>query len=204
MTTKEKILKVSVHLFNEKGISNITVRDVAGEMNISHGNLCYHYPTINHIIQALYNEYSQKVNAMLDALQPDENVFQTHTDAIKTIFTLSYKYRFLYLHIVEIMKRLPSIQKKHYKLVESRKQQIRYFFDVLRKQGLYRDDLPDEQYELFILHCFLYGDFWISNSEILYRGPASKKIDFYVHGYLGLFRPYLTEKGKQLALKIKY
>ena len=203
MTTKEKILKVSLQLFNERGTSDITVRDIAQEIGISHGNLCYHYPNTNDIIWALYNEFAKKVNEMLDALQPDENVFQTHTNAIRAIFTLSYKYRFLYLHFVEITQRLPAIKKRHYQLVEERKKQIRYFFEILRQQDLFRNDLPAEQYELFIMHCFLYGDFWISNSEILYRGKASEKVDFYVNGYLGLFMPYLTDKGKQLALLIK-
>jgi hypothetical protein len=36
----------------------------------------------------------------------------------------------------------------------------------------------------------------------MYEGAASKKIDFYVNGYLALFMPYLTEKGKKLAALI--
>jgi len=202
VSTKEKILKAALQLFNKQGISSITVRDIAKEVDISHGNLCYHYPNTNDIITALYNELSKKVNDMLDELQPDENVIQTHTNAIRTIFTLAYKYRFFYLHFIEIAQRLPALKKRHYELIEQRKTQIRHFFDVLRQQDLFRKDLSDEQYELLIMHCFLYGDFWISSSEIMYKGPASKKIDFYVNGYLALFTPYLTEKGKQLATSI--
>lgn len=202
MSTKEKILKAALQLFNKHGIARITVRDIAQEIGISHGNLCYHYPNTNNIISALYDELSKKVNDMLDELQPDENVFQTHTNAIRTIFTLAYKYRFFYLHFIEITQRLPALKKKHYELIEQRKTQVRYFFDVLRQHDLFRADLSLEQYELLIMHCFLYGDFWISDSEIMYEGAASKKIDFYVNGYLALFMPYLTEKGKKLAALI--
>lgn len=202
MTTKEKILKAALQLFNKHGISSITVRDIAKEIGISHGNLCYHYPATNDIIQALYDELSRKVNDLLDKLEPNENVFQMHSDAIRTIFTLANKYKFFYLHFIEIIQRIPALKKKHYQLIEERKTQIRYFFDILRQNDLFRKDLSQEQYELLIMHCFLYGDFWISNSEVLYKGPQSEKINYYVNGYFGLFMPYLTEKGKQQAAKI--
>jgi AcrR family transcriptional regulator len=202
LNTKEKILKAALRLFNKHGVSSITVRDIAKEVAISHGNLCYHFPNTNDIIWALYNEMTKKINDTLDALQPDENLFQAHADAVKAIFEISYSYRFFYLHIVEIMQRLPAIKKRHYQLIEERKLHIRQFWKILQENGLFRKDLPNEQYELFITHCFLYGDFWISNSEILYRGDASERIDYYVNGYLALFIPYLTPKGKKLAEQI--
>lgn len=197
--TKEKILETSLKLFNKFGIDSITVRHIAKEMNISHGNLCYHYPTANDIIWTLYNEMSTKINDTLNALQPDENLFQAHANAIRAIFEVSYEYRFFYLHIVEVMQRLPAIKKRHNQLIEERKLQIRQFWQMLRDHDLFRSDISLEQYEVFISHCFLYGDFWISNSAISYKGPASAKIDFYVKGYLALFVPYLTAKGKLLA-----
>lgn len=202
MNTKDKILKAALQLFNKHGISSITVRDIANEVGISHGNLCYHYPNTNEIITALYNELSKQVNDTLDALQPDENAFKAHANALKLIFSLSYKYRFFYLHIIEITQRLPALKKRHYDLIEQRKVQVRYFFDVLRQHDLFRKDLSNDQYEALIMHCFMYGDFWISSSEILYKGKLNDKVDFYVNGYLSLFMPYLTEQGKQLAAAI--
>ena len=92
------------------------------------------------------------------------------------------------------------IKKSHYQLIEARKNQIRHFFQILRDKGFFRKDLSNEHYEFLITQCFAFGDFWISSSEILYKGPASKKVEYYVEGYLALFSPYLTEKGKQWAL----
>jgi len=41
--TKQKILKQSLQLFNELGISNVSLRDIADEAGISVGNLQYHF-----------------------------------------------------------------------------------------------------------------------------------------------------------------
>ena len=40
--TKQKILDVSKGLFNAKGFSNVTIRMIAQELNMSSGNLNYH------------------------------------------------------------------------------------------------------------------------------------------------------------------
>lgn len=197
MTTKEKILQAALKLFNLYGIDQITVRDIAKEINISHGNLCYHYPNTNDIILALYQRLVSEIDAILDALQPDENIIKMHAASTYKIFNLLYSYRFLFLNFIEITRRIKTIKKNHYQLIESRRNQIRQFFQILREQDVFRKDLANEQYEFLITQCFVYGDFWISSSEILYKGSAEKKVDYYVEGYLALFNPYLTEKGKK-------
>ena len=197
MTTKEKILKASLKLFNSYGIDQITVRDIAKEIEISHGNLCYHYPNTNEIIIALYANLTSEISAILDALEPDENIFRAHAESTYKIFKLLYVYKFFFLNFIEITRRIKSIKKTHYQLIEARKGQIREFWQILRAQGVFRDDISLEQYEFLITQCFIYGDFWISSSEILYKGPSATKVDYYVTGYLALFVPYLTEKGKK-------
>ncbi|HEY8401633.1 MAG TPA: TetR/AcrR family transcriptional regulator, partial [Cytophagaceae bacterium] len=71
MTTKEKILNTALLLFNKEGIEDITVRDIAKAMGISHGNLCYHYPNKEVIIETLYQQLVDELNKELDKVQRD-------------------------------------------------------------------------------------------------------------------------------------
>jgi AcrR family transcriptional regulator len=199
ITTKERILKTALKLFNAYGIDQITVRHIAKEMEISHGNLCYHYLTTNDIIVALYENLVDQFSAILDRLEPGENAFQALPGVMHKIFELVYAYKFLFLNFIEITRRIKYIKKRHYELIEQRKVQIRESFDVFRNEGRFRKDLPLEQYEFLIMQCFIYGDFWLSNSEILYNGKEKDKINYYVAGYMALFVPYLTEKGRKMA-----
>ena len=199
LITKEKILRTSLKLFNKYGIDQTTVRQIAKEMDISHGNLCYHYPTTNDIIVALYQNLVEKFATILDNLEPNENAFQALTQSMKEIFILVNEYKFFFLNFIEITRRIKSIKKQHYDLIELRKVQIRSFFEIFRNIGYFRKDLSLQQYEFLITQCFIYGDFWLSNSEVLYRGTEKDKVGYYVAGYMALFVPYLTEKGKKLA-----
>jgi AcrR family transcriptional regulator len=201
MTTKERILKAALKLFNKYGINRITVRHIAKELKMSHGNLCYHFPNTNTIIAALYENLVEQFNVILDSLEPNENAFEALTQSMYKIFDLVNKYKFLFLHFVEIGRRLPSIKRRHFELIEMRKIQIRQFTTIFQNEGYYRKDLPDSQYEWLITQIFIYGDFWLSSSELLYQGNQKDKINFYLQGYMALFIPYLTEKGKKLVHK---
>lgn len=201
MTTKERILKAALKLFNKYGINRITVRHIAKELKMSHGNLCYHFPNTNTIIAALYENLVEQFNVILDSLEPNENAFEALTQSMYKIFDLVNKYKFLFLHFVEIGRRIPSIKRRHFELIEMRKIQIRQFTTIFQNEGYYRKDLPDSQYEWLITQIFIYGDFWLSSSELLYQGNQKDKINFYLQGYMALFIPYLTEKGKKLVHK---
>ena len=42
-TTKQKIVHASIKLFNENGVANVRLQQIADEIGISVGNLAYHF-----------------------------------------------------------------------------------------------------------------------------------------------------------------
>lgn len=61
--TKDRILQTAALLFTEKGYAAVSMRDVANELGISVGNLTYHYPKKDDLVQevaALHQESYRK------------------------------------------------------------------------------------------------------------------------------------------------
>ena len=67
MKTAERILVVATELFNERGERNVTASDIALELDISPGNLYYHYKGKDGILSALFSRCYRELAGMLAA-----------------------------------------------------------------------------------------------------------------------------------------
>ena len=65
--TAERILEVTLDLFNRYGEPNVSTTLISSELNISPGNLYYHYPAKEELVTALFNRYEGALNELLDA-----------------------------------------------------------------------------------------------------------------------------------------
>ena len=59
--TAERILEVSLDLFNRFGEPNVSTTLISAEMGISPGNLYYHYPAKDELINSLFGRYEQEI-----------------------------------------------------------------------------------------------------------------------------------------------
>jgi AcrR family transcriptional regulator len=70
--TRQRILDIARHLFNQRGLNQVGVRDVARAVGISAGNLAYHFPTKDDLVEALANERFERLREIaLEALDKD-------------------------------------------------------------------------------------------------------------------------------------
>jgi AcrR family transcriptional regulator len=199
--TKEKILKAALSLFNNKGTEWTTVRDIAKKVGISHGNLCYHFPTTDHIIEQLYfnlvAELDQEMSQMQQATQNPEDVFKGG----RVLFDLLYKYKFLMLNFVDIMRRLPKINKHFRELQNRRNAEFKVVFNNLVVAGMMRPEIYPGFFDDLLINMSILGDFWISHAEIRFEGEEKDKLDFYYRVTSIVLLPLLTEKGLALFLQ---
>src|SRR3982751_3436190 len=94
--TRERIVETALQLFNRFGEPHITTADIADEMNISPGNLYYHFRNKDEIIGALYAALERRIAPLL-AVPPDrppgiEDVWLL----LHLLFEQMWEYRFFY------------------------------------------------------------------------------------------------------------
>jgi AcrR family transcriptional regulator len=195
MNTKERILEAARELFNKEGIDAVTTRHVASQLGISHGNLCYHYPRKEVIIEKLYYNLVQKLDEVIGQAPGGELTLASIFSLMRYTFEVQYHYRFIMLHMVEIMRKIEDVGTHFRDLLGKRKAQFSFLIEGLIQNGLLQPERFPGQYGHFITQFYIVGDFWISEAEILFEGPEAEKIPYYTRLAQAMLLPYLTERG---------
>jgi AcrR family transcriptional regulator len=102
--TAERILEVTLDLFNRFGEPNVSTTLISAELNISPGNLYYHYPAKDELINSLFDRYEKSLNELLHAADNVRNV----EDAwlfFHMLFELIWQYRFLYRDLNDLLSK---------------------------------------------------------------------------------------------------
>lgn len=195
MDTKERILQAALQLYNAKGITAITSRHIAASLQISPGNLHYHFKHTDDIIIALYNRLSADFDQIMSEMESTADVNMNTFNAYSLrSFELVYQYRFIFLHFVEIGTRIPAIRQDYLKIAQRRTKEFKTLFRQLVKNGTFRADLPDQVWTTLVTQIFIVADFWLSNNELTNRLKGKEAITHYGKVFQAMFIPYLAKK----------
>lgn len=117
--TAERILEVTLALFNRFGEPNVSTTLISAEMDISPGNLYYHYPAKDQLVNGLFTRYERALGELLDGADAIDNV----EDAwlfVHLLFELIWSYRFLYRDLNDLLSRNRHLE-THFQVVLQRK-----------------------------------------------------------------------------------
>ena len=108
MKTKERILMTSVDLFNRSGVVAVTTNHIAKAMNISPGNLYFHYDNKEEILEELFRRMGKET---YDVWRPRRTKKYTPLEFINENFELYWKYRFFHREMYALRRKDPKLAK---------------------------------------------------------------------------------------------
>ncbi|AEE51028.1 MAG TPA: TetR/AcrR family transcriptional regulator [Haliscomenobacter sp.] len=198
MNTKDKILEKSIELFNNQGVHNVGVRDVARALEMSPGNVSYHFPKKEDLILALMEKMSEGNNFCLEAYGQKEASLLSFIALYEGLFTNQFAYRGLLIGNTEFEDVLRN-RYAYKKTYEKRVHQLQNILIGLRNKGLLHLSEPDQK--MFLAFLTFFGRSWIHESFIYQQNDSAKET---IQHYINLLKWQLsliaTEEGKlQLA-----
>ena len=102
--TAQRILEVALDLFNRYGEPQVSPNMIAAELNMSPGNLYYHYAAKDEIVQALYENWAQRLDeeAALARMALGGDAVRA---GFRRLLEVSWQYRFLTRNLNDLMAR---------------------------------------------------------------------------------------------------
>ena len=137
--TAERILEVTLELFNRHGLPNVSTTLISAELNISPGNLYYHYPAKEELINSLFGRYERALNDLLQAADSVRNV----EDAwlfFHMLFELIWQYRFLYRDLNDLVSTNRMLETHFQFVLKNKSQAVQSLLEGLSAGGAMRMD----------------------------------------------------------------
>ena len=158
LKTKERILQLSLQLFNERGERSVTTNHIAAELNMSPGNLYYHFRNKNEIIKELMAQYQQQTLQML-AL-PEDRVLDAN-DKIGYFQVLSsqlWAYRFLHRDVYHLVENNEDFKQMYPEFANKVMQQGQKIYKAFVQAGLM--EMTDSEIEALTINLWIVLTNW--------------------------------------------
>ncbi|RHW20484.1 TetR/AcrR family transcriptional regulator [Pseudomonas jilinensis] len=195
MKTRDRILACALELFNEQGEPNVTTLEIANELNISPGNLYYHFKGKEALLEALLEAFLEhtrgllRVEAMPDELEPEDYWLFLHL-LLEAIIT----YRFLFQDLSNLMGRHTFIQRAMRQWLQALRQSLEHLLHSLQRSGaLTLDDdsllwLLDNQSQTLL--------FWFDYQRIAYGDEQADPVQAVIQ-VMSPLQPYLASPAQE-------
>ena len=132
--TAERIYETTLELFNRFGEPNVSTTLISAELNISPGNLYYHYPAKDALINSMYDRYERALNELLNASDGVRDV----EDAwffLHSLFELIWQYRFLYRDLNDLLSRNRRLELHFQAVLKNKTRAIKALLDGMSRSG---------------------------------------------------------------------
>lgn len=194
MKTREKILLVSLELFNTEGEPNVTTVDISNELGISPGNLYYHFKGKDEIVNELFARFYEQFNVILREPLQRPLAIEDYWFYLVVLFEHIHTYRFLYRNISLISQRYSQIQKPLLRLIRMKVETSRAICEHLHEGGIMT--IPPQQLDPLANNMALTITYWFNFDNLVNTkddSPSSHLIRDGVMQVVTQIAPYMGE-----------
>lgn len=195
MKTKDKILQCSLNLFNEEGEQNVTPVDIANELEISPGNLYYHFKGKDPIIKQLFLDFEEEFRMVLNA--PVNKPLELSDNWV--YFYILYEeiadFRFFYRNLQALLERYPDLERRFRSLVSLKIKAMTSLISRLRETGFIA--ISDTELEQMAERFALQLTYW-PTYQTLMDDQSSTPVSIHkgVFGLISQLTPYVVADGE--------
>lgn len=193
--TRQRILDAALAMFNSQGEPHVTTNHIADELEISPGNLYYHFPSKDELVNTLFDQYEGRLYELLaasdDVVDVEDAWFFLHS-----LFELIWAFRFLYRDLNHLLSRNRRLETRFPAILLRKRGALSVLLDTL--QGAQPRTADEQrQHDAVAASMVVVLTYWLSYEYVLQPRSAlepENAQDALLRGayhVLGLLAPHL-------------
>jgi AcrR family transcriptional regulator len=200
--TRERILELSLKLFNDIGEPNVTTTTIAEEMEISPGNLYYHFRNKDDIINSIFSQFEQQIEKRLRFPDDHRVTIDEMWSYLQYMADFLWTYRFLYRDLNDLLARNRTLE-THFKEIITHK--VRFASQLCEK--LVEDGemvATAQEIEVVATNMGLIATYWLSYQYVMnprkYNDQDAMRAELHQASLhiISVMAPYLRGRSRQL------
>ncbi|MDM0077418.1 TetR/AcrR family transcriptional regulator [Variovorax sp. J2P1-59] len=193
--TRERILQASLALFNAQGLAAVSTHRIAAELEISPGNLHYHFKAKQLIVDRLFRRFEDRLellNASSDTVRAIDDLWL----ALHLRFEAIDAYRFVYRDMAYLSSEYPALGERAQALTAQNLLAAQALCETLMAAGVI--EATAEEAQMLALQMVFTTTCWLSFERLVPGRDALQQADpglaaFYT---LTLIAPYVSRESR--------
>jgi len=191
--TPERIIDAALALFNEFGEPNVTTNRIADELEISPGNLHYHFRTKRDLIATLFGRFEQRMLGLLRADIGDDAGIEDAWLFLHLVFEVIAEYRFIYRDLTELCSRDRGLAQRVRAILKLSLGTADGLLRALQTSGQF--EASADAREALVRSIVLVSSYWISFDQVL-EPDCEPRPDRAAWQVMSLVSPFLLGEAR--------
>jgi AcrR family transcriptional regulator len=196
--TRERILETALLLFNRLGEPHTTTAHIADEMEISPGNLYYHFRNKDEIIAELFAGFERRLDGLLVSPEGRSAGVEDLWFLLHLLFEAMWDHRFLFRDLDEILSRNRKLASRFALIMRRGSRTVIELCRGLVATGAM--EATERQIAALADNVGLVATYWISYQRISAgeRPADAVSLDRAAYQVLSLIAPFLRGNARAL------
>ena len=204
--TRERILELSLRLFNDFGEPNVNTTLIAEQMAISPGNLYYHFKNKEDIIQSIFQQFEREIEKLLAVPRSQAPGRAPNVEDawlfLHLLFELIWKYRFFYRDLNNLLINSRRLELRFKTLLDDKVVMARWLCSGLASRGELRASRAE--IDALATNMVVVATYWVSYQYVMnprhFSEPqvVGEAVSRGCYQVLALTAPYLVGDARAL------
>lgn len=189
-STRDRILAVSLALFNARGLGRVTTAEIAAATGIREGNLQYHFPRKSGLVEAMFAGFEAEAVAVASQMPADPAAPEALLAYQRAWFDLIWRYRCVYRDGIAMVEIAPALRPRVHALRARTQELARGVFESAARAG--RLQIGPDALGRLIDNAWIVSSHWMSHRPQGGTALTEADLDWGFAQVRDLFTPYLA------------